>query len=78
MQFAITMSVIGGLQILTNPLLWWEEWAPAAANVTMYLYQTGFEWGILVCKISLSVFVLILIFTIISRRVCSDEGLVKR
>ena len=80
MQFAITMSVIGGLQIFNEPFIMVGKnggTSRAAYTLAMYLYQTGFEWGYFggAAAISYLVFVLIFIFTFISRRLLrSDEG----
>ncbi|MBA2133434.1 carbohydrate ABC transporter permease [Capillibacterium thermochitinicola] len=80
MQFAITMSVIGGLQIFNEPFIMVGKnggTGRAAYTLAMYLYQTGFEWGYFggAAAISYIVFVLIFIASMISRRVLrSDEG----
>ena len=48
LQFAISMSIIGGMQLFTEPyILVGKDGGTARAGYTvaMNIYQTGFEWG---------------------------------
>lgn len=80
LQFAITMSVIGGLQIFNEPFIMFGKnggTGRGGYTLAMYLYQTGFEWSYFgsAAAISYLVFVLIFVFSFISRRLLrSEEG----
>lgn len=82
LQFAISMSIIGGMQIFTEPfILVGKDGGTLRAGYTaaMNIYQTGFEWNFFgsAAATSYLLFVIIFIMYFLNRRLIrSDEGVV--